>query len=236
MVSYSTLKHYQKRRGTCTDATMNKSKRTTDKQDCKKNGYKVYGLAKKVERNSRFFNELKIYTDYQWGDPISGQDGIMKIMGTRNWYAWGLGTLVLSVGLFLFIVELVFLRPCLFRRLVSNFSFSAVLPRKRKSERTSPRVRVGIRTGFRVCGRVGVLVSGFFFCSYLFASVLCACRPAFGCLPACLGCLPACLGCQPALLAWGAGRENVSTTHRTICNGHSTTSTWCSCFTISDLA
>ena len=69
---------------------MNKRRRTTYKKDCKKNGNKMYELAKKVEKNSRFFNELRICTDYQWSDPISGQYGITKIMGTRTWYAWGL--------------------------------------------------------------------------------------------------------------------------------------------------
>ena len=37
------------------------------------------------------------------------------------------GTLVLSVGLLLFDAELVFLRPCLFRRLVSNLSFELLI-------------------------------------------------------------------------------------------------------------
>ena len=78
-------------------------------------------------------------------------------------------TFVLSVGLFFVNAELVFLRPCLFRRLVRNFSFKLSL-RRLQFEHTSSGVRVGIHMGFR-----GVWLS--LFCSYLCAS---ACRPALG--------------------------------------------------------
>ena len=50
--------------------------------------------------------------------------------------------------------------PCLFRRLVRNFSFK-LLFRRSKFETTSSGVRVGIPMGFRVsgcAGRMGVLV------------------------------------------------------------------------------
>ena len=83
-VSYSSLKNYQKRRGTRTQARMSRRRRTTCNKDSKKNGNKMYELAKKVDRNSKYINELRIYTDYQWSDPVSGQYGITKIMGTRT--------------------------------------------------------------------------------------------------------------------------------------------------------
>ena len=37
---------------------------------------RTYDLAKQVNRNSRYIDSLKIYSDYQWGDPV--------------WHAWGL--------------------------------------------------------------------------------------------------------------------------------------------------
>ena len=93
----------------------------------------------------------------------------------------------LSVGLLFIDADLVFLRTCLFRRLVRNFSFELSF-RRLKFETTSSAVRVGIRTGFRVCGRTGVLVSGcLFLCSCSFAY---ACRPW---VPPCLPWVPACL-------------------------------------------
>ena len=33
-------------------------------------------------------HDLVFVSDYQWGDPVSGQCGITKVMGTRTWYAW----------------------------------------------------------------------------------------------------------------------------------------------------
>ena len=83
-------------------------------------------------------------------------------------------TFVLSVGLlfFFFDAELVFLRPCLFQRLVRNLSFFNYYIEGQKFESTSSGARVGIRTGVRetgCAGCMGVLVSGCFFCSFSFA-------------------------------------------------------------------
>ena len=120
------------------------------------------------------------------------------------------GTFDLSVGVFFFNVELVFLRPCLFRRLVRNFSF-LLLFRRLKLEHTSPGVRVGIRMGVRVCGRMGVGV-------WVFFSVLPlpTCRPR---VPACPPRVPACLAClgagRPCLLGCPPASE-VSTTRGTV--------------------
>ena len=58
-------------------------------------------------------------------------------------------------------VELVFLRPCLFRRHVSNFGFK-LLFRRLKFEHTSPVVHVGIRTGVWVSRCMGDWVFFFF--------------------------------------------------------------------------
>ena len=52
-----------------------KMRRYTDKMDDKQKGCNTYDLAKQVEKNSWYFNSLKIYTDYYWSDPVSGQYG-----------------------------------------------------------------------------------------------------------------------------------------------------------------
>ena len=82
------------------------------------------------------------------------------------------GTCVLSVGLFFLNAKLVFLRPCLFRRLVKNFSV-LLLFRRLQFETTSSGVRVGIRMGFQVSGCAGV--------------------PAYGCVSVCFFSVGTCL-------------------------------------------
>ena len=56
-------------------------------------------------------------------------------------------TFVLSVGLLFFNAELVFLKPCLFQRLVRNLIFLIITLKVQNFETTSSDVRVGIRTG-----------------------------------------------------------------------------------------
>ena len=70
------------------------------------------------------------------------------------------------VCFFFFDAELVFLRPCLFQRLVRNLSFLKKTLKVKKIESTSSGARVGIRTGVRETGCAGckgVLVTGCFF-------------------------------------------------------------------------
>ena len=106
------------------------------------------------------------------------------------------GTFCLSVGLLFYNMDLVFLRTCLFRRLVRNFSFEQSF-RRLKFETTSfwrtCRYPYGF-PGVRAYGCVGVWVS---FSLFMF---VCLCLPALGAsLPALGACLPACL-CPPACL------------------------------------
>ena len=86
----STLKKYQKRKRDYTQLVRTKRRRNNDNTDDRKKGCKTYDLAKQVDRNSGYINSLRIYTDYQWSDLVSGQYGITEDMGSRVWYAWGL--------------------------------------------------------------------------------------------------------------------------------------------------
>ena len=45
---------------------------------------------KQYKKNNRFIDALKVFTDHQWCNPVSGQYGITKTMANGVWYAWGL--------------------------------------------------------------------------------------------------------------------------------------------------
>ena len=117
-----------------------------------------------------------------WCLPVSAAVSQMRLCSSLSVVAHMICRVVCSFSTW----SCFFLKTCLFRTLVRNFSFE-LLFRRLKFESTISGLRVGIRLGFQVRGRMGVVVSGcLFFCSDLFAS---ACLPALGaCLPA-LGCL-----------------------------------------------
>ena len=130
-------------------------------------------------------------------------------------------TFVLSVGLLFFNAELVFLRPCLFQRLVRKFSFQLLIS---KVKQLKPRVLaymwvsvwVSRCAGVRVWWCLGVLFLFILVCLCLPACLgrllaLGACRAwvlaSLPWVPACLPCVPACrprvpagLGCLYAYL------------------------------------